>query len=88
MRVRWNRFAQKHGTDEARKCHRNAGLSAAGQASKNDRVREARPARWSARGGSEFALADGQVIKGPATQTQPVVCARERDGRIEVKEDA
>ena len=35
--------------------------------------------------GSEFALDDGHVINGPATQSQPVLGARERDGRIEVK---
>jgi nitrite reductase/ring-hydroxylating ferredoxin subunit/uncharacterized membrane protein len=35
--------------------------------------------------GSEFALDDGHVINGPATQPQPVLDARERDGRIEVK---
>jgi nitrite reductase/ring-hydroxylating ferredoxin subunit/uncharacterized membrane protein len=38
--------------------------------------------------GSEFALDDGHVINGPATQNQPVLCVRERDGGIEVKEDA
>lgn len=38
--------------------------------------------------GSEFALADGHVINGPATQNQPVLGARERGGRIEVKQDA
>ena len=36
--------------------------------------------------GSEFALDDGHVINGPATQRQPVLAARERGGRIEVKE--
>lgn len=35
--------------------------------------------------GSEFALDDGHVINGPATQSQPVLLARERGGRIEVK---
>lgn len=35
--------------------------------------------------GSEFALEDGQVINGPATQNQPTLAARERDGNIEVK---
>ena len=35
--------------------------------------------------GSEFALADGQVLNGPATQNQPCLIARERDGKIEVK---
>jgi nitrite reductase/ring-hydroxylating ferredoxin subunit len=36
--------------------------------------------------GSEFSIDDGAVINGPATQNQPVLAARERDGRIEVKE--
>jgi len=35
--------------------------------------------------GSEFALEDGRVIKGPATQNQPCLDVRERGGRIEVK---
>jgi nitrite reductase/ring-hydroxylating ferredoxin subunit/uncharacterized membrane protein len=35
--------------------------------------------------GSEFRLDDGQVITGPATQNQPCLDVRERDGRIEVK---
>ena len=35
--------------------------------------------------GSEFALEDGRVLNGPATQNQPCLVARERDGRIEVK---
>ena len=35
--------------------------------------------------GSEFRLDDGQVINGPATQNQPCLDVRERDGRIEVK---
>ncbi len=35
--------------------------------------------------GSEFALDDGHVIAGPATENQPCLDARERDGRIEVK---
>lgn len=35
--------------------------------------------------GSEFALDDGGVINGPATQNQPVLDVRERDGRIEVR---
>lgn len=35
--------------------------------------------------GSEFALADGRVLNGPATQYQPCLVARERDGEIEVK---
>jgi nitrite reductase/ring-hydroxylating ferredoxin subunit/uncharacterized membrane protein len=35
--------------------------------------------------GSEFGLDDGHVIKGPATQNQPCLDVRERDGQIEVK---
>jgi nitrite reductase/ring-hydroxylating ferredoxin subunit/uncharacterized membrane protein len=35
--------------------------------------------------GSEFALDDGRVLNGPATQNQPCLLARERDGRIEVR---
>ncbi len=35
--------------------------------------------------GSEFSLEDGRVINGPATQNQPCLDVRERDGRIEVK---
>lgn len=35
--------------------------------------------------GSEFALADGRVINGPATQREPTLDVRERDGAIEVK---
>jgi nitrite reductase/ring-hydroxylating ferredoxin subunit/uncharacterized membrane protein len=35
--------------------------------------------------GSEFALDDGHVITGPATQSQPRLDVRERDGQIEVK---
>ena len=35
--------------------------------------------------GSEFALEDGRVINGPATQDQPCLAVRESDGRIEVK---
>ena len=35
--------------------------------------------------GSEFALEDGRVINGPATQEQPSFDVRERAGRIEVK---
>jgi nitrite reductase/ring-hydroxylating ferredoxin subunit/uncharacterized membrane protein len=35
--------------------------------------------------GSEFALEDGRVINGPATQAQPTLDARERSGAIEVK---
>jgi nitrite reductase/ring-hydroxylating ferredoxin subunit/uncharacterized membrane protein len=35
--------------------------------------------------GSEFALDDGHVVNGPATQSQPCLAVRERDGQIEVK---
>ncbi len=35
--------------------------------------------------GSEFALDDGHVINGPATQNQPCLDVREQAGRIEVK---
>lgn len=35
--------------------------------------------------GSEFALDDGHVINGPATQAQPCFAVREQAGRIEVK---
>jgi nitrite reductase/ring-hydroxylating ferredoxin subunit/uncharacterized membrane protein len=35
--------------------------------------------------GSEFALETGDVLNGPATQTQPCLIAREREGHIEVK---
>ena len=35
--------------------------------------------------GSEFALDDGHVINGPATQNQPCLDVRERASRIEVK---
>ena len=35
--------------------------------------------------GSEFSLEDGRVLNGPATQNQPCLAARERDGHIEVK---
>ena len=35
--------------------------------------------------GSEFALDTGRVLNGPATQNQPCLITRERDGRIEVK---
>ena len=35
--------------------------------------------------GSEFALDDGRVLNGPATQAQPTFDVRERDGSIEVK---
>ena len=35
--------------------------------------------------GSEFSLEDGRVLNGPATQNQPCLVVRERDGQIEVK---
>ena len=35
--------------------------------------------------GSEFALDDGRVINGPATQSQPCLEVREHAGQIEVK---
>ena len=35
--------------------------------------------------GSEFALEDGRVINGPATQEQPTYQVRDADGRIEIK---
>lgn len=35
--------------------------------------------------GSEFGLADGHVINGPATQAQPTYDVREVDGKIEIK---
>jgi len=35
--------------------------------------------------GSEFALDDGRVLNGPATEPQPVFAVRERNRRIEVK---
>ena len=35
--------------------------------------------------GSEFALDDGRVLNGPATNNQPCLTVRERDGHIEVK---
>jgi nitrite reductase/ring-hydroxylating ferredoxin subunit len=35
--------------------------------------------------GSEFGLEDGHIINGPATQNQPALDVRERDGQIEVK---
>ena len=35
--------------------------------------------------GSEFALDDGEVINGPATQAQPCFAVREAGGQIEVK---
>jgi nitrite reductase/ring-hydroxylating ferredoxin subunit/uncharacterized membrane protein len=38
--------------------------------------------------GSEFALEDGRVLNGPATQNQPCLVARERDRQIEVKAPA
>ena len=34
---------------------------------------------------SEFRLADGAVLNGPATQPQPVYTVRESDGAIAVK---
>jgi nitrite reductase/ring-hydroxylating ferredoxin subunit/uncharacterized membrane protein len=34
--------------------------------------------------GSEFSLDDGRVINGPATNNQPCLVARERNGQIEV----
>lgn len=34
--------------------------------------------------GSEFALADGRVLNGPAAEPQPCFAARERGGKIEV----
>jgi nitrite reductase/ring-hydroxylating ferredoxin subunit/uncharacterized membrane protein len=36
--------------------------------------------------GSEFALDDGRVMNGPAAHDQPCLVVRERDGRIEVRE--
>ncbi|MEO7190955.1 MAG: Rieske 2Fe-2S domain-containing protein [Vicinamibacterales bacterium] len=35
--------------------------------------------------GSEFALESGEVLNGPATEPQPCLETRERDGHIEVK---
>ena len=35
--------------------------------------------------GSEFALADGRVINGPATHNQPCFMVREQNGQLEVK---
>lgn len=35
--------------------------------------------------GSEFALVDGAVVRGPATTAQPVYDARVRDGMVEVR---
>jgi len=37
--------------------------------------------------GSEFALDDGRVLNGPATENQTCLLVRERDGTIEVKGD-
>jgi nitrite reductase/ring-hydroxylating ferredoxin subunit len=34
--------------------------------------------------GSEFALADGRILDGPATHDQPCLRVRERNGHIEV----
>ena len=34
--------------------------------------------------GSEFALEDGRILNGPATEPQPCFAARERNGQIEV----
>lgn len=36
--------------------------------------------------GSEFALADGHVLNGPATQAQPRLDVREQNGQIEVRQ--
>ena len=38
--------------------------------------------------GSEFALEDGRVMTGPATQNQPCLVVREHEGKIEVKTSA
>jgi nitrite reductase/ring-hydroxylating ferredoxin subunit len=38
--------------------------------------------------GSRFGLGDGAVLRGPATAPQPVLDARERDGRVEVRRRA
>jgi nitrite reductase/ring-hydroxylating ferredoxin subunit len=35
--------------------------------------------------GSEFAIQDGSVLNGPATQPQPTFAVREQGGRIEIK---
>lgn len=35
--------------------------------------------------GSRFSLGDGRVLRGPASQPQPVLPARVRDGWIEVR---
>ena len=37
--------------------------------------------------GSEFSLDDGRVLNGPSTHNQPVFEVREREGRIEVKQE-
>ena len=37
------------------------------------------------RHGSEFALEDGRVLNGPATEPQPCFEVREREGRIELR---
>ena len=38
--------------------------------------------------GSLFELADGRVLRGPATRPQPVFDVRERDGSIEIRDHA
>jgi nitrite reductase/ring-hydroxylating ferredoxin subunit/uncharacterized membrane protein len=38
--------------------------------------------------GSEYALEDGRVLRGPSTHNQPCLEVRERDGQIEVKASA
>ena len=38
--------------------------------------------------GSEFALDEGRVINGPATQPQPCFAVREHAARIEIKTQA
>jgi nitrite reductase/ring-hydroxylating ferredoxin subunit/uncharacterized membrane protein len=38
--------------------------------------------------GSEFALDDGRVLNGPATQSQPCFRVREREGHVEVQSAA
>ena len=35
--------------------------------------------------GSEFALEDGRVLNGPATEPQPCFDVREREGHIELR---
>lgn len=35
--------------------------------------------------GSEFALDDGRVLNGPATEAQPCFSVREKDGQIELR---